>query len=82
MWVKVTSADKENGKMSLSMKLVDQGTGKDKDPDNAEAERMVRSGYGGTPHTNPASRHAYRAVTRQHANHACQAKRPSLSTPF
>ena len=47
VWVKVTGASQEDGKLSFSMKLVDQGDGVDLDPDNSEADRQVRSGWGG-----------------------------------
>lgn len=42
VWVKVTGADEAEGKLSLSMKIVDQNDGADLDPNNDEAERQVR----------------------------------------
>lgn len=42
VWIKVTGANQEDGKLSFSMKLVDQGDGADLDPDNSEAGRQAR----------------------------------------
>ena len=41
VWVKVTGADESEGKLSLSMKIVDQNDGADLDPNNDEAERQL-----------------------------------------
>ena len=47
VWVKVTEVD-ANSKVSLSMKMVDQESGRDEDPDNFEAlESQGRKGGGG-----------------------------------
>jgi len=48
IWVKVIAI--EDGKIQLSMRVVDQTTGKDLDPGNSEGERARKKGGGYDPH--------------------------------